>query len=270
MMFFPDLIARPARPDDAEPAAAWAEAKRAEYARYSPIFWRPAVDARAKHQPFLRFCIQDDAFAAYAAEAGGALVGVALANQRGAPASFRAERTPTWFVDDFHVADTALWPTAGLALLRAVGEAARAAGVARVVVVVAQRDEPKRALLSSAGYALEAAWWTHPLAPMAAPFAFTPPAPEGIEAVVAPAPPVYDPGGPVALALALDNSPGEAPSAQVARFGEWAATCGAVLAVIPARIADVALGEALASGGYTFASEWYVRGLDERGAQADQ
>jgi RimJ/RimL family protein N-acetyltransferase len=269
-MFTPDLIVRPARPDDAAPAAAWAEAKRAEYARYSPVFWRPAADARAKHQPFLRFCIQDGDFAAFSAEAGGALVGVALANHRGAPAPFRAEQAPTWFVDDFYVADAAHWPTAGLALLMAVGEAAGAAGAARVVVVVAQRDEPKRALLRSAGYTLEAAWWTHPLAPMAAPFAFTPPAPEGIAAVVAPAPPVYDPDGLVALALALDNSPCEAPAAQVARFGEWATNCGAVLAVVPARTADVALGEALASGGYTVASEWYVRGLDERGAHSGQ
>ncbi|MGH2504350.1 MAG: hypothetical protein ACRDID_17725 [Ktedonobacterales bacterium] len=256
-MLSPDLIVRPARPDDAEPAAAWAEARRAQYARYSLVFWRPAADARAKHQPFLRFCIEDDNFAAFAAEAGGALVGGALANRRGAPAPFRAERTPTWFLDDFFVADAALWPTAGLALLRAVGEAAGAAGAARVIVVVAQRDEPKRALLRSAGYALEAAWWTHPLTPTAAPFAFTPPTPEGIEAVVAPAPPVYDPGGPVALAEKL----GERSVAQVARFDEWAATCGAVLAVVPARAADAALGEALASGGYTVASEWYVRAV---------
>lgn len=269
-MLSPDLIVRPARPDDAEPAAAWAEAKRTEYARYSPVFWRPAADARAKHHPFLRSCIQDDAFAAYAAVAGGALVGVTLANRRGAPAPFRAEQALTWFVDDFYVADAALWPTAGLALLSAVGVAAGAAGAARVIVVVAQRDEPKRALLRSAGYTLEAAWWTHPLAPMAAPFAFTPPAPVGIAATVAPAPPVYDPGGPVALALALDNSPGEASAAQVARFGEWAAICGAVLAVVPARIADTALGEALASGGYTVSSEWYVRELDERGAHRGQ
>lgn len=251
-----EILIRPARPEDAEIAAAWAEAKRAEYARYSPIFWRPAADARAKHQPFLRFCLEDAAYDAYAAEAGAALVGMALASRRGAPAPFRADPQPTWFVDDFYVADAALWPTVGRALLAAVEGAARAAGTERVVVVVAQRDEPKRALLRAAGYALEAAWWAHPLAPTAtATSAATPPAPEGIEAVVAPAPPVYDPGGPVALALAL----GESSAAQVVRFGEWAASCGAVLAVVPARTADAALGEALASGGYTVASEWYTR-----------
>lgn len=125
-----------------------------------------------------------------------------------------------------------------------------------MVVVVAQRDEPKRALLRSAGYTLAAAWWVRPLAPIAAPTdSSAPEAPEGIEAVVAPAPPVYNPGGPVALALSL----GDAPAAQVARFDAWAAASGAALAVIPARVADVALVEALARAGYTVASEWYVR-----------
>ena len=253
----PEVVIRRARPEDVEVADAWVEVKRAEYARYSPVFWRPAADARAKHQPFLSFCIEDTGFEALTAEAGGAVVGVALANRRGAPAPFRADPQPTWFVDDFYVADAALWPTVGRALLAAVGEAARAAAAERVVVVVAQRDEPKRALLRTAGYALEAAWWVQPLTPTATASAATPPAPEGIEAVVAPAPPVYDPGGPVALALTL----GESSAAQIARFGAWAARCGAVLAVVPARTADAALGEALASGGYAVASEWYTCGL---------
>ncbi|HEX2350380.1 MAG TPA: hypothetical protein VHI51_18235, partial [Ktedonobacterales bacterium] len=69
----PEVVIRRARPEDAEVATAWAEVKRAEYARYSPVFWRPAADARARHQPFLRFCIEDAAYDAYAAEAGGAL-----------------------------------------------------------------------------------------------------------------------------------------------------------------------------------------------------
>lgn len=255
----PAIVIRPARPDDAEAAAAFAEVKRAEYARYSPVFWRPAADARAKHQPFLRFCIQSDQFVAFtaeaAAESGDAVVGVALANRQGAPAPFRADPEPTWFVDDFFVADSALWPTAGMALLESIQQAASANGAARVIVVVAQRDAPKRALLRSAGYALAAAWWVRPLTTAGAPASL--PAPEGIEALVAPAPPVYDPGGPVALALAL----GDAPAAQVARFDQWAAASGATLAVIPARVADVALGEALARAGYTVASEWYARPL---------
>ena len=128
----PAIVIRPARPDDAETAAAFADVKRAEYARYSPVFWRPAADARAKHQPFLRFCIQSDQFAAFAAETdaetGRAVVGVALANRHGAPAPFRADPEPTWFVDDFFVADSALWPTAGLALLKEIQRSPARAG----------------------------------------------------------------------------------------------------------------------------------------------
>jgi predicted N-acetyltransferase YhbS len=248
-----ELVIRMAQPADADLAADLAAMKRAEYERYSPIFWRRAANGRERHLPFLRQCIASDTYSAFIAERGGVVVGVILASHRGAPPPFHADPEPTWFVDDFYLAPSERWKHTGAALLAAVAAEAHASGAARVIVVGAQRDTTKRSFLLNAGYDLAAAWWVHAITPT------NMPAPElaGIQAIVAPAPPVYDPGGPVALALSL----GAEPAASVPRFDTWAAASQATLAVIPARTGDVALDTAQMTQGYTVASEWFVRAV---------
>jgi len=49
-----------AHPDDAHEAAVLADAKRAEYERYSPVFWRPADDAVGRHEPWLAKCLASE------------------------------------------------------------------------------------------------------------------------------------------------------------------------------------------------------------------
>lgn len=247
------FVVRVARPDDADAAADFAATKRAEYEEYSPIFWRRAADGRAKHQPFLRQCIESDDYSAFAAERGDAIVGVILASRRGAPPPFHADREQTWFVDDFYVAEPELWESVGRALLDAAAAEAGASGAERLVVVGAQRDLPKRSFLLTAQCALEAAWWVHPVEPTNA----APPELTCVQAVVGRAPAVYEPGGLTALALAL----GDTPATAVALFDQWAAASDAVLAIVPARSSDAALAGALEAQGYDVASEWFIRSL---------
>lgn len=246
-----DFAVRVARPDDADIAADFAATKRAEYEEYSPVFWRRAADDREKHQPFLRQCIESDDYSAFAAERGDEIVGVILANRRGAPPPFHADREPTWFVDDFYVAEPGLWESVGRALLDAAAAEAGASGAERLIVVGAQRDLPKRSFLLTAQCALAAAWWVHPVEPTNAP----PPDLSRIQAVVGPAPPVYDPGGLTALATSL----GDTPATAVALFDQWAAASNAVVAIIPARVSDIALEEVLETQDYVVASEWFIR-----------
>lgn len=247
-----DVVLRSAHPDDADRAADLAAAKRVEYARYSPIFWRPAKGAREKHLAFLRHCITSEDYVSSVAERGGEVVGVIMANHRNAPPPFHLDSEPTWFVDDFFVAQPEMWPSAGVGLLAHIADKARAHGAVRVIVVTAQRDEPKRSFLRGVGYSLAATWWVHSLTLSDAPI----PPQEDVHALVAPAPPVYDPGGPVALALSLGAQPA---ARRIATFDAWAAASQAVLAIVPARVDDAPLAEALAEQGYTVASEWYAR-----------
>ena len=108
-----------------------------------------------------------------------------------------------------------------------------------MVVLTARRDAPKRAMLAGAGYERGASWWVHPV-----------PAVEGelptllhTDAVVGPAPPVYDPGGPTALALEMRDP------ADISAFDHWASASNAILAIVPARSSQPELENALAAGG---------------------
>lgn len=235
--------------DDAHEAAVLADAKRAEYERYSPVFWRRAVNALELHEPWLANCLSDDGYTSFAARSVEALVGIAMAAHRVFPPPFRSDPEPSWLVDDFFVTSPADWQTVGKALLEAVEQAAHEQGAARLVVLSARRDEAKRAMLDACGYERGASWWVHPVQ-----------AAEGdrpelrdTDAVVGPAPPVYDPGGLTALALEMRD-----PS-DVSTFSEWASASNAVLAIVPARSSNRGLEHALADAGYEPASDWFIK-----------
>jgi hypothetical protein len=231
------VVIEPATPDDAPAAAALAALKRTEYERYSPVFWRVAADARERHEPFLRFCLESGDFTSVAAREDGELAGIAIAHHRVGPPPLSTEAA--WLVDDFFVAG-GRWDEVGGPLLAALEPQP-------LVVLSARRDEPKRAFLQARGYARAASWWVLPVEPT-----HGAPEPWGFRAVTGPAPPVYDPGGTTALALAVDAS-------HVVAFTAWAAAQGAVLAIVPARAEERELEAALADAGYEPASDWLAR-----------
>jgi hypothetical protein len=153
-------------------------------------------------------------------------------------------------VDDFAVAGDD-WRVAGDALLRSLARTAAAAGLETAVVVSGPSsvDPAKCAFLEQRGFHVEAEWWVKAVAPDTG---SEPPAPEGFRAVVGPAPPVYDPGGPTCLALAVDD--GRA----LPRLERFAAASGAVLVIVPLRRGRTEIRERLAAGGYVAASEWHA------------
>ena len=165
------------------------------------------------------------------------------------PPPFRSDLGQSWLVDDFFVRSADDWRTVGASLLEAVEQAAREQRATRVIVLSARRDEPKRAMLATVGYERGASWWVHPVQAAEG----EPPLLPDTDAVVGPAPPVYDPGGLTALALEMRN-PSDAPT-----FAAWAAASNAVLAIVPARSTDATLERALASEGYDPASDWFIK-----------
>lgn len=241
----------PARPEDAHDAALLADEKRREYERYSPVFWKPATDALNRHQPWLARCLADDGYTSFAARRSDSLVGIALAAHTVGPPPFRADPEASWLVDDFFVESPGLWEPVGAELLGAIENEARSQGAFRVVVLSARRDEPKRAMLSSIGYERGASWWVHPVEPNVG----QPPKLRDTDAVVGPAPPVYEPGGLTALALEM-RDPADVPT-----FGHWASASNAVLAIVPARSSNPELERALEDGGYRPASDWFIKSI---------
>lgn len=153
---------RKASQSDIEVILDLAEARRRQYETYQPVFWRKAPDSREKQTPFLVQTLQRENIIALVHETAGQVDGFLLAALVPSPPVYNPGG-PTCSVDDYYVADPALWPTVGAALLEAAAAEARTRGAAQMVVVVANRDLPKRALLGEQEFRIASEWWTKAL-----------------------------------------------------------------------------------------------------------
>lgn len=135
-----------------------AEARRRQYAAYQPLFWRPAADAAEQQRPYLADRLQDERVIALVAVADGALRGFVVGTLMAAPPVYDPGGD-TCLVDDFTVADPGDWPTLGVALLRAVEDAARRRGAAQMGAVTAHLDQAKRTAPAKGGLSLASEWW---------------------------------------------------------------------------------------------------------------
>lgn len=240
---------RAGRPEDTDRLADFAESRRAQYEAYSPVFWRPAADARAKHQPFLAACLGDDQYTSRTAvSTDREVLGGAIANHRITMPPFADDPERSWFIDDFYVASPEYWDIIGRGLLESLAEAAHIAEQERLIVVTAQRDIFKRTALIRQGFESSAAWWVRPLN-----FSVELSDAANIPAIIAPAPPVYNPGGLIALATRM-NDP-----AEILAFERQAVAAGAILAIVPCRNSNQTLQRGLQERGYHVASEWFTR-----------
>lgn len=238
---------REAQVSDVEAMAALAEAKRQHYRDHAAPFQRPAPNGREVHEGFLPKLLAWDGFTVLVHEGGGEVDGFIVSRVGSAPPPYGEG---SWFhVDDFAVSEPSLWRSVGGELLREAIRRAHEAGIEQAIVVSGPPsiDEAKVTFLLGAGLHVDAEWRVKSLTPNPG----NPPGdPQGFEAVIAPAPPVYDPGGVTALALSIE------PGA-VERFEEFASASGAVVGIVPVRISEKALRAELDQRDFVLASEWY-------------
>jgi hypothetical protein len=242
------MSVRDAHAADVPRMADLAEAKRQQYRDHAAPFQHPAPDGRAVHESFLPKLLEWEGFTVLVHEAADGVDGFIVARFGSAPPPYG--EGSLFHVDDFALADGASWPTVGAALLAEVMHRAKVAGIETAIVVSGPSsvDEPKTAFLAERGLRVDAEWRVKALTPATA----AAPAKEGFDAVIGPAPPVYEPGGPTALALRVDY-----PEA-VERFEQFAAASGAVVAIVPVRVSDAVLREELVRSQFVVASEWYA------------
>jgi hypothetical protein len=150
--------AQPATHEDVDEVAALADARRREYERYEPAFWRPAEDALERHRTYLDGLVDADDHVFLVVRGAGRLSGFIVGRLVAAPPVYEPGGL-TCLVDDFAVAGPELWGSVGLALLRALGEHAGRRGAVQAVVVTAQLDVAKRRALEAAGLTVASEWW---------------------------------------------------------------------------------------------------------------
>lgn len=225
-------------PGDFDWAATLMERRRARYATFSPVFWRPAADVTDAHARFME---------ATASQPGS----VALRTEHGFVIACPNEGR--CFIDDFAVDEDGRWATEGRELLLDAWRSGESAEQPLVRVVTARADEPKRRMLAEAGLVVASRWWVKELSPTASASAWGPVSVAGVDAVVMPAPPVFDPGGPVCIL-------GPVASATAVSALEAAAATGAVLAIVQRSGGpdDVPASDpVLGAAGFTNPSEFY-------------
>lgn len=153
---------RPATEADVPSMIALADAKRSEYARYAPTFWRKAPDSAEKQAPYFASLLERAEVIVLVYEEASAISGFVIASITSAPPVYDPGG-PVCVIDDFTVATPDDWPSVGAALLAAARREAQAQGANLAVVVCGQLDEPKRAMLRAAGFAVASEWYVNPL-----------------------------------------------------------------------------------------------------------
>lgn len=154
---------RPATEADVAAMVALSDARRTEYATYSPVFWRKAVDGAAKQAAFFtQRQLGDDNVITLVAEDNGTIQGFVMAGIHHAPPVYDPGG-PVCSIDDFTVATPDLWPTLGVALLNAAMASAKERGAVLSIIVCPQLEEPKRRMLHDQGATIASEWFVKPL-----------------------------------------------------------------------------------------------------------
>jgi hypothetical protein len=76
---------RPAGQADVASMTALAAIRREQYARYQPLYWRPAADAQDKQRPYLASLVASDKAITLVSEDTGQVTGFLIATLKGAP-----------------------------------------------------------------------------------------------------------------------------------------------------------------------------------------
>jgi GNAT superfamily N-acetyltransferase len=138
-----------------------ASIRREQYARYQPLYWRPAAGAQDKHEPYLARLVASDEVICLVSEEAGQLTGFLIATLTPAPPVYDPGGL-TCQIDDFAVVTAARWPTTGVRLLREGLARAARRGAVQAVVVTGHLDQAKRQALRTCGLEIASEWWVTP------------------------------------------------------------------------------------------------------------
>ena len=228
------LMLRVMSGDDYTWAAALMQRRRERFAQFSPVFWRPATGVEEAHAEFMRALAAQDGTVAVRTDHGFAI---------STPAGDRC------VVDDFAVDHDDLWRTDGAQLAFGVW-AARSFRQTTLRVVTATADEPKRTMLRSLGLTVVERWWVKELNSAGAEVIWGHVMLGSVSGLIVPAPPVYDPQGPVCLLNGI-------AAADAAVAADQAARRGAVLAIVPDTSDRSVVAPIFESAGFHNPSEFY-------------
>jgi hypothetical protein len=200
--------------------------RRAGLVPFAPVYWRPARDADEVHRRFLESVLGR----------GGVGFRTADAVMIAAPG-----RGGIWTVDDAAVGGDQ-WAGSGQLLWDAV---CAAIGGGQVRFVCPTPEAERRRFADEQGLRLRTSWWHATVAPARRARGDGGPHVDGATATLVPAPPIYDPGGPILFLTDVRDA-----SRALASAREEAARLGAPVVVVDQPATDDALNAVLTEAGF--------------------
>ncbi len=153
------LQIRRAELSDVSQMVALIEEMRRQYQAFQPIFWRKAENSAAITDSFFRMMVSDASWFVFAAVDGKTLEGFISAREVPVPPVYVLDG-PTVVVDDFAVHNGRNWESIGRQLLDHFMGFAQKQHWRQIIVVAADLDASKSAMLRAAGLTIASNWWT--------------------------------------------------------------------------------------------------------------
>lgn len=156
------LVVALATTSDVAAMASLAAARRLDYAKAQPTFWKIADDALERHTGFLTALVESADVVVLVARQRERVVGFAVGSLVASPPVYDPGGL-TGLVDDFVLDESANWLEVGRALFVEVRRQLAARGAVQIVVVCGHHDAAKLEALTEFGLSRASEWLVAPI-----------------------------------------------------------------------------------------------------------
>lgn len=126
------------------------------------MFWARGDNTAELTQAFFGYLTQSDEAIVLCARTEANVQGFVIALKHAVPPAY-APPGDTYLIDDFALADAALWPSVGVALMQAAEAAAKAKGAGQLIAVSAMVEHARSETYAAEGFNPVSQWWHKPL-----------------------------------------------------------------------------------------------------------
>ncbi len=134
------------------------QSRREAYQHYAPVFWKVAARALETQDPFIRGLVHNADVLTIVHETDDHVNGVLMATTMNAPPVYDPGGK-VCMIDDYVVERPELWQEVGSQLLEHCRDWARTQGCVLQIIVCAQKDVPKSAMLKETGAEVASEWY---------------------------------------------------------------------------------------------------------------
>lgn len=156
----PKISTRLSTLSDIDALVSLSKAKRFEYEKAQPQFWRSAGESgdHAQRQWFKELLVAEDYLMFTAKDENQEILGFVIGRFVSAPEVYNPGGL-TLMIDDFCIQAENLWESVGKPLIEAIKTSAKAKGAAQIIVICGAHDYQKRKFLMNQNLSIASEWF---------------------------------------------------------------------------------------------------------------